>query len=103
MNISFKPLQSLLLGLCTLVLLTSPSAAQSEDTDAYGGSTRVKLEATGWFRLQQHGGRLWLVTPDGMLKQGLLQRNGEPYPDLASQIATFNRQTLDALYNGLKS
>jgi hypothetical protein len=52
--------------------------------------------------LQQHGGRLWLVTPDGMLKQGLLQRNGEPYPDFASQIATFNRQILDALYNGLK-
>ena len=89
MNISFKPLQSLLLGLCTLVLLTRPSAAQSEDTDAYGGSTRVKLEATGWFRLQQHGGRLWQVTPDGMLKQGLLQRNGEPYPVFASQIATF--------------
>jgi hypothetical protein len=49
MNISFKPLQSLLLGLCTLVLLTSPSSAQSEDTDAYGGSTRVKLEAPAGF------------------------------------------------------
>jgi hypothetical protein len=31
-----------------------------------------------------------------------LQRNGEPYPDYASQIAAFNRQTLDALYKGLK-
>jgi hypothetical protein len=37
-----------------------------------------------------------------MLKQGLLQRNGEPYPDFASQIATFNRQTLDALCKGLE-
>ena len=43
-----------------------------------------------------------VVEPDGILKQGLLQRNGEPYPDFTSQLATFNRQTLDALYDGLK-
>jgi hypothetical protein len=42
------------------------------------------------------------VLPDGMLKQGVLQRNGEPYSDFASQIASFNRQNLDSLYNGLK-
>lgn len=65
MNIPFKPLRSLLLVLCALVSLARPGAAQGADTDAYGGSTRVRWEATGWFRLQQHGGRFWLVTPDG--------------------------------------
>ncbi len=65
MNITFKPLRPLLLLLSTLVLLQSPGAAQDSDTDAYGGSTRVRWEATGWFRLQQHGGRFWLVTPEG--------------------------------------
>ncbi|HYI61624.1 MAG TPA: hypothetical protein VEW93_07445 [Acidimicrobiales bacterium] len=33
--------------------------------DAYGGSTAVDLEATGWFRTEEVGGRWWLVTPDG--------------------------------------
>ncbi|MCU0785701.1 MAG: hypothetical protein MUF81_16995, partial [Verrucomicrobia bacterium] len=65
MNITFKPLRSFLLLLCALVLLARPGAAQGADTDAYGGSTRVRWEATGWFRLQQNGGRFWLVTPEG--------------------------------------
>lgn len=65
MNITFKALQSLLLVLCALVLLPRPGAAQGAGTDAYGGSTRVRWEATGSFRLQQNGGRFWLVTPEG--------------------------------------
>jgi hypothetical protein len=65
MKIRFKPLRLLLLGLCALALPAHQSAAQESDRDAYGGSTRVRWEATGWFRLQQHGGRFWLVTPDG--------------------------------------
>lgn len=65
MNISCAPLRSLLLVLTTIVLLPGRGLAQSADTDAYGGSTRVRWEATGWFRLQQHGGRFWLVTPEG--------------------------------------
>ena len=65
MNFSFKPLRSPLLVLCALVLLARPGVAQGADTDAYGGSTRVRWEATGWFRLQQNGGRFWLVTPEG--------------------------------------
>lgn len=65
MNITFKPLRSLFLVLCALVLLPRQGAAQEADTDAYGGSTRVRWEATGWFHLQQHGGRFWLVTPEG--------------------------------------
>lgn len=64
MNITFKPLRALLL-LCALVLLPRQGVAQSASTDAYGGNTRVLWEATGWFRLQQHGGRFWLVTPEG--------------------------------------
>jgi hypothetical protein len=56
---------AVVLILCALTLLPRPGVAQSAETDAYGGSTRVKWEATGWFRLQQHGGRFWLVTPDG--------------------------------------
>ena len=65
MNILFKPLRSLLLVLWALVLLARPGAAQGAEIDAYGGSTRVRWEATGWFRLQQNGGRFWLVTPEG--------------------------------------
>ncbi len=65
MNLIFNLLRSLLLLLCALVLQVRPGVAQDEKTDAYGGSTRVKWEATGWFRLQQNNGRFWLVTPEG--------------------------------------
>jgi hypothetical protein len=41
------------------------------------------------------------VLPDGMLKQGLLQRNGEPYPDFTNRIGAVNRETLDVIYNRL--
>lgn len=34
----------------------------------YGGwASGPRLEATGWFRTIQHGGRWWLVTPEGTL------------------------------------
>lgn len=51
-------------------LAASRAGAWAQDTaapatDAYGGSTRAQWEATGWFRLQQNGGRFWMVTPDG--------------------------------------
>ncbi|GDY20305.1 hypothetical protein LBMAG56_16500 [Verrucomicrobiota bacterium] len=65
MTILINSLRSLLLVLCALVLLPRQGVAQGADTDAYGGSTRVRWEATGWFRLQQNGGRFWLVTPEG--------------------------------------
>ncbi len=65
MNITLSPTRSLLPALCVLALLPCFATAQGADTDAYGGSTRVRWEATGWFRLQQHDGRFWLVTPDG--------------------------------------
>ena len=35
------------------------------DLDAYGGSKRIKGQATGWFALQKINGRSWLVTPEG--------------------------------------
>ncbi|MBI2425805.1 MAG: beta-galactosidase [Candidatus Hydrogenedentes bacterium] len=38
------------------------------DRDAFGGWTAgPKLEATGWFRTEKHGGKWWLVTPEGRL------------------------------------
>lgn len=76
-----------------------PSAAEA--VAAYGAYLReatVRPYIVGYNRCQIRD----VVEPSGMLKQGLLQRNGDPYPDFASQIATFNRQTLDALYTGLK-
>jgi hypothetical protein len=65
MTIALGPIRLLVLPLCALVLSHLPAAAQGADTDAYGGSTRVRWEATGRFRLQHDGGRSWLVTPEG--------------------------------------
>lgn len=62
-----------LLGACS-GSASSPSGDGADRTtapgredgfDAYGGSTTVELEATGWFRTEQVDGRWWLVTPDG--------------------------------------
>jgi len=33
--------------------------------DAYGGFTGLKGESTGWFHLEEFGGRTWFVTPEG--------------------------------------
>jgi hypothetical protein len=59
MHITFKRLQYLFLVLCALVSLPRPGSPQGAETDAYGGSTRVRWEATGWFRLQQNERRFW--------------------------------------------
>lgn len=77
-----------------------PGAAEA--VAAYGAYLReatARPYMVGYNRCQIRD----VVQPDGMLKQGLLQHNGEPYPDFASQIAVFNRQTLDALYNKLEA
>lgn len=49
MTILINSLRSLLLVLCALVLLPRQGVAQGADTDAYGGSTRVRWEATDGF------------------------------------------------------
>ena len=33
--------------------------------DRYGGLTKIRAKTTGFFRLEQTGGRWWLITPDG--------------------------------------
>lgn len=45
-----------------------PEAGLIGPGDRYGGwAEGPRLEATGWFRTAQHGGRWWLVTPEGAL------------------------------------
>jgi len=42
--------------------------ARAETYDRYGGWIgEVNLDATGWFRTAKHGGKWWLVTPEGHL------------------------------------
>lgn len=36
-----------------------------EDLDTYGGWTKLKGQATGFFHVEQLGGRYWFVTPEG--------------------------------------
>jgi len=43
----------------------SPAASPDENRDAYGGTRAVTAKATGFFRLEQIGGRWWFVTPEG--------------------------------------
>jgi hypothetical protein len=44
-----------------------PSARDSANThrDRFGGTKAVRSEATGYFRVQEIGGRWWFVTPEG--------------------------------------
>ena len=41
--------------------------AKQTDTrnDQYGGLTKIRTKATGFFRVERIGGRWWLITPDG--------------------------------------
>lgn len=78
-NMTFKPLRSLLPVLCALVLLARSGAAQGADADAYGGSTRVRWEATGWFRLQQNGGRVSFLN---LVPTSRFLRDKASFPDV---------------------
>lgn len=42
-----------------------PGFAKNPETDSYGGWRAFRLEATGFFRVAEHGGRWWFVTPEG--------------------------------------
>jgi len=48
-------------------LAESVSAAFPENWSAYGGWKEKRLAATGFFRVQKHEGRWWLVDPEGYL------------------------------------
>ena len=39
--------------------------SHSGGRDRFGGTTRVRSEATGFFRVEEIGGRWWFITPDG--------------------------------------
>lgn len=44
----------------------SPRTSDLNDYDAYGGLIcDIKFEKTGFYRIEQHNGRFWCVTPDG--------------------------------------
>ncbi|MDQ0009811.1 hypothetical protein J2T07_001988 [Luteibacter jiangsuensis] len=44
----------------------APDIAAPKGLDRYGGRTDLPaMQATGWFHAQKHGGRWWLVTPEG--------------------------------------
>jgi len=59
--------------------------------DPYGGSTQLKGERTGWFHLEELGGRTWFVTPEG----------NAFFPVSLAHIYTGNsRETVQRLYGG---
>ncbi len=45
--------------------MTSHSGPIDGGRDQYGGWTGVRVAATGFFRVQQIGGRWWFITPEG--------------------------------------
>lgn len=59
--------------------------------DRYGGTTKLKGERTGWFHLEDLGGRTWFVTPGG----------NAFFPVSLSHPYTGNsRETVRRLYGG---
>lgn len=50
--------------LITLIALTAANSSKPS-TDAYGGTTTIQAEATGFFRTEKVDGRHWFITPDG--------------------------------------
>lgn len=50
---------------CGAFHLRSNAQQNPARLDRFGGLRAVKFEATGFFRVAQHGGRWWFVTPDG--------------------------------------
>jgi hypothetical protein len=52
--------------LCFIVGVAAIRAqAEPAPADRFGGDTRVRREATGWFRFEAIGGRWFFVTPEG--------------------------------------
>ena len=48
-----------------VTMLAECSSAQELNTDKYGGIASIEGTATGWFHLENIGGRDVLMTPDG--------------------------------------
>lgn len=49
----------------TAVLFVQSAAAQQSELDTFGGYTGIKGQKTGFFHLEEIGGRNWFVTPEG--------------------------------------
>ena len=49
----------------SLALIAAAAFAQAPEYDRYGGWTKVRGQATGFFHVEQIDGRWWFVTPDG--------------------------------------
>ena len=71
---------------CTLPAVISPDLPDQPpraDLDPYGGWTGLKGKPTGFFHVEQVGGRYWLITPDGnvyfMLECNWAGRNAVPH------------------------
>lgn len=64
--------------------------ATDPETDAYGGWKVAQLGATGFFRVQQYGGRWWLVTPEG-------------HPFIGKGVCVFDVSQAQALSAGFSS
>lgn len=63
----------------------------SQELDTYGSFTALKGTPTGWFHLEELGGRTWFVTPEG----------NAFFPVSLAHIYTGNSQeTVQKLYNG---
>ncbi len=67
--------------------------------DAYGGDTRVQLEATGFFRTEKLCQRWWLVTPDGHPFYSLGVNSITPYGDASIETGEqVYQQTVESSY-----
>ncbi|MDF1660101.1 MAG: hypothetical protein P1U58_20980, partial [Verrucomicrobiales bacterium] len=53
-----------ILTLVAVIALTAADSAKPS-TDAYGGTTTISTEATGFFRTEEIDGRHWFITPEG--------------------------------------
>ena len=61
--------------------------------DSYGGTTQLKGKSTGWFHLEELGGRRWFITPEG----------NAFFPVSLAHIYTGNSQpTVQKLHDGDK-
>ena len=61
--------------------------------DSYGGTNQLKGKSTGWFHLEELGGRRWFITPEG----------NAFFPVSLAHIYTGNSQpTVLKLYDGDK-
>ncbi len=83
--------------------MTDPAygAGSAGELDRFGGWTRKKFKATGFFRVENDD-RWWLVTPEGNaflsfginhLHSGLLNGYGEPHPVLKKVLRTCADET----------